>query len=173
MPAASGNPIVGKMSSRVLNMKFMQRGNKNPPQSKNENVDSTNEEKDKAYVKDVSEWSFKSNEKVKLLKLLKNKRLMSNVSKAPESISQTLLNKRYSNNEISENENIGRKEFGKKDELDAKMEELDTKADFEEPSKNIQENLSFKEAKTPNKKRKANNDTEDLYEEKKNNKKRK
>lgn len=173
MPAASGSPIVGKMSSRVLNMKFMQRGSKNPQERKSENRDSTTEENSKAYVKDESEWSFKSKEKVQLLKMLKSKSLISNVSKAPASISQTLLNNRYSNNEISENENIGRKEFGKKDELDAKMEELDTKSDSEEPLKKNQEDIAFKEAKAPSKKRKANNTTEDMYKEKNNKKIRK
>ena len=155
MPAATGKPVVGKMSSRVLNMKFMQRGTNKPTENTKQNIEESEkeEESQKPLVRDESEWKFNSNSKINSLKALKNKSLMKRVSKGPSTISQTILNERYINNDNEEN-NIGRKNFGKKDELDKKMDDMDDTNVSEESSKEKDLSTLFKESKELNKKTK-------------------
>ncbi|XBW38104.1 hypothetical protein QEN19_003698 [Hanseniaspora menglaensis] len=167
MPAAAGTPVVGKMSSRVLNMKFMQRGNKaKTPSKETSNIENTENELDKAHVKDVSEWSFKSPDKIKLLHALKNKNLKNRVSKGPSTISQTILNEKYNNVQNSEGSTIGRKEFGKKDELDKELESMAGANAVDENRKEKDLAEIFKESNDSNKKskkRKIDNVNDESY----------
>ena len=171
MPAATGKPVVGKMSSRVLNMKFMQRGTNKPTENTKQMIEDSekDEESQKPLVRDESEWKFNSNSKINTLKALKNKSLKKRVCKGPSTISQTILNERYINNDNEEN-NIGRKNFRKKDELDKKMDDTNN---LEESSKEKDLSTLFKESnelnkKTNKRKRDDDSDNNDNIKNKKN-----
>ena len=150
MPAASGTTVVGKMSSRVLNMKFMQRKSTAPEQS-DKNDKSENTENEKLHIKDTSEWSFGSKGKNSILATLKKKKLKTSSNNMPVVMSQTTLNRKYYNQEDNkDNLLIGKQKLGIKDELE---KELENAVEEEQPKEKDLETL-FKESNEMNKKSK-------------------
>lgn len=154
MPAASGTPVVGKMSSRVLNMKFMQRKSTTPEQS-DKNDKSENTEDEKLHIKDTSEWSFGSKGKNSILATLKNKKLKTLSNKIPVTMSQTTLNRNYYNQEDKkDNLLIGKQKLGIKDELEKELENaVEEEKDLE---------TLFKESNDMNKKSKKRKNDKDV-----------
>lgn len=158
MPAASGTPVVGKMSSRVLNMKFMQRKSTTPEQS-DKNDKSENTEDEKLHIKDTSEWSFGSKGKNSILVSLKNKKMKTLSNKIPVTMSQTTLNRNYYNQEDKkDNLLIGKQKLGIKDELE---KELENAVEEEEPKEKDLETL-FKESNDMNKNSKKRKNDKDV-----------
>lgn len=161
MPAASKSPVVGKMSSRVLNMKFMQRKTNKAEESDTQGKGSGNEE-EKLQIKDTSEWSFTSRRTSGITSILKNKKLRVVNGKTPITLSQTVLNKKISDNEsISNTSLVGKKEFGIKDELEKELEK-----GLEEEVEEKDLKTLFKESQEMNKKsKKRKHDSDDDLDE--------
>lgn len=168
MPAASKSPVVGKMSSRVLNMKFMQRKTNKVEVSDTQGKEQNNDE-EKFQIKDTSEWSFSSKRASGIANNLKNKKLRVVNTKTPITLSQTVLNKKISNNESNNNTSlIGKKQLGIKDELEKELEK-----GVEEEVKEKDLETLFKESNEMNKKSKKRkqNSEDDLNEDNKTSKK--
>lgn len=157
MPAASGTPVVGKMSSRVMNMKFMQRKS-NTGETTDTKENSENTEDEKLHIKDTSEWSFGARGKNSILATIRSKKLKSSNNKTPITLSQTVLNKKIHSQEASkDNLLIGKQKLGIKDELEKELE----KAVEEEPKEKDLETL-FKESNEMNKKSKKRKNKDDI-----------
>lgn len=163
MPAASKSPVVGKMSSRVLNMKFMQRKT-NKSEDPNTQGKGQNDEEEKLQIKDTSEWSFSSRKASGIANNLKNKKLRVVNTKTPITLSQTVLNKKISSYESTNNTSlIGKKQLGIKDELEKELEK-----GVEEEVKEKDLETLFKESNEMNKKsKKRKHDSDDHNEDNK------
>lgn len=162
MPAASKSPVVGKMSSRVLNMKFMQRKSNTVEDSDTKGKRQNDDDEEKLQIKDTSEWNFGSKAASSIANNLKNKKNRVLSSKAPITLSQTVLNKKISNNESNNNSSlIGKQQLGIKDELEKELEK-----GVEEEVKEKDLETLFKESNEMNKKsRKRKHDSNDILNE--------